>query len=239
MSRFSFFIFFIGCRNNEKNIPSEEGAIVSVDTGADNTEEDSEIDTVNDSEEESEETSEIDTANDSEEESDDDPNEAIDTSVDASVFKLTSGIWDLADATTSSDPCGWNYHLANNFGLDFTTFLPSSFNVDAEDGLFRIKAIDYGARDNITCTIDEQDFSCTLQTVDAQQVTSTEDGNGWPRYWIYEISFEGTIIDEDNLSGVASVEFPVVNPGDAFSLGTAGMDNTECGQSFELTLVKR
>ena len=228
MFRFSLFIFFIGCRTNIENKPTEgelleADSTVSVDTGTDSTEEDSETETVNDSDAES----------------DDEPNEAIDTSVDDSVSELTSGIWDLADAETISDPCGWNYHLTNIFGLGLADFLPSSFNVDAEDGQFRIKAINYGARDDIICTINDRDFSCTLQTVDVKPVITYEDGYEWPRYWVYEISFDGNIIDENNLSGVASVEFPVINPGDAYSLGLAGMDNTECGQSFELTLVKR
>ena len=227
MFRFSLFIFFIGCRTNIENKPTEgelleADSTVSVDTGTDSTEEDSETETVNDSDADSEE-----------------PNDAIDTSVDDSVFILTSGTWDLADATTISDICGWNYHLANLVGLELTDFLPSSFNVDVEEGQFRIKAISYGARDNILCTINEQDFSCTLQTVDAKEVVTYEDGTVWPRNWVYEISFEGQIIDEDNLRGIASVEYPQVNPGDAYALATAGLDPAECGQSFELTLVKR
>ena len=149
------------------------------------------------------------------------------------------GIGSSLDAETISDPCGWNYHLTNSFDLELADFLPSSFNVDAEDGQFRIKAINYGARDNIICTINDRDFSCTLQTVDALQILTYEDGGGWPRSWVYEISFDGRIIDENNLSGVASVEYPQVNPGDAWSLGLAGMDHRECGQSFNLTLVKR
>jgi hypothetical protein len=139
----------------------EADSTVSADTGTDSTEEDSETETINDSDADSEE-----------------PNDAIDTSVDDSVFILTSGTWDLADATTISDPCGWKYHLTNTFGLELADFLPSSFNIDAEEGQFRIKANNYGARDNILCTINGQDFSCTLQTVDAQQVLNYEDGTG-------------------------------------------------------------
>lgn len=227
MLRFSIVIVFIGCRTNMKNkftedeIP-EEDSINSVDTAIDNTEQDSNTDTVDDSDVDS-----------------DEPTDAIDTSVDDSVVILTSGIWDLSNATTISDPCGWNYHLTNSFGLELVDFLPSSFNVDAEDGQFTIKAINYGARENILCTINDQDFSCTLQTVDAQQVLTYEDGGGWPSYWVYEISFDGQIIDEENLSGVASVEYPQVNPGDAYALGLVGLDPAACGQSFELTLVKR
>lgn len=228
MFRFPIFIIFIGCRTNMENKPIEgelldEDSTVSVDTGTDSTEADSETDTVNDTDAES----------------DDEPNDPIDTSLDDSVFRLTSGIWDLSNATIVSDICGWNYHLTNAFGLELADFLPSSFNVEAEAGQFRIKAISYGARDNITCTIEGRDFSCTLQTVDAQQVLSYEDGGGWPRSWVYEISFNGRIIDEDNLSGVASVEYPQINPGDAYALATAGLNPADCGQSFELTMVKR
>ena len=227
MLRFSIVIVFIGCRTNMKNKftegqLSEEDSIGSADTAIDNTEQDSNTDTVDDSDTDSAE-----------------PNDAIDTSVDDSVFILTSGIWDLSNATTISDPCGWNYHLTNAFGLELADFLPSSFNVDAEPGQFRIKAISYGARDNITCTIEGRDFSCTLQTVDAQTVITYENGTVWPRSWVYEISFDGRIIDEDNLSGVASVEYPQVNPGDAYALFSIGLDPAECGQSFELTMMKR
>ena len=228
MSRVSFFICFIGCRTTMDNKPTagdliEEDLNGSNDAGTDETEDDSDTDI----------------ANDTDADSYDDPNDAIDTENEDSAFRLTSGTWDLADATIISDICGWNYHLTNAFGLELTDFLPSSFNVEAEDGQFRIKAINYGARDNITCTIEGRDFSCTLQTVDSQQVLNYEDGTGWPRSWVYEISFDGRIIDEDNLSGVASVEYPQVNPGDAYALATVGLDPAECGQSFELTMVKR
>ena len=227
MFRFLFFIMFIGCRTNiekliEVEIPEGDSTGL-VDTGTDNTEEDSETGTVNDTDAES----------------DDEPNDEDDTSVDDRVSQITSGIWDLSDATTINDICGWNYYLTNSFGLELADFLPTSFNVDAEDGLFRIKAINYGARNNITCTINGRDFSCTLQTVDAQQVLNYEDGSGWPRYWVYDITFDGQIIDEDNIVGLASVEYPQINPGDAYAIGLVGMDPADCGQTFELTLVKR
>ena len=229
MLKFTFALLFISCRTNIENKPTEGDLLEkelngSVDTGTNNSEQDN---------------SDTDPVNESNPESDNETNDPIDTANDYSAFKLTSGTWDLSDATTISDPCGWNYHLTNAFGVELADFLPSSFNVDAEQGLFRIKAINYGARDNILCTINGENFSCTLQTVDAQKVITYEDGYEWPRNWIYEISFDGRIIDEDNLSGVALVQYPQVPPGDAYALGLAGLNPAECGQSFELTMVKR
>ena len=168
----------------------------------------------------------------------DDIEENDDTEPNSPTVQITSGTWILAESSVVSDPCDWNSYV-ETYGVDFTAFLPTSFNVNAEAGQFGIKANNFGARDTITCTIDDQDFSCTLQTVDSQSVTTFEDGRGWPRYWVYEISFEGRIIDEDNLIGVASVEFPSVNPGDAWAIGIYGMSLAECGQAYELTLVSQ
>ena len=44
------------------------------------------------------------------------------------------------------------------------------------------------------------------------------------------------IIDENTLIGQASVEFTQVNPGDDYAMQLAGMEHTECGQVYSLTL---
>ena len=72
-----------------------------------------------------------------------------------------------------------------------------------------------------------------MQTVEARELVA-----GWPRYWEYEIDFRGTILGPDILVGQASVSFPQVNPGDDYNLQLAGMEHTECGQTYELTLIK-
>ncbi len=80
----------------------EEELNGSNNAGTDDTEDDSDTDIVNDTDAES----------------DDESNDAIDTENEDSVFRLTSGTWDLADATILSDICGWNYPLTNAFGMD-------------------------------------------------------------------------------------------------------------------------
>ena len=145
---------------------------------------------------------------------------------------VVAGVWRLADESVVEDPCGWNRLLANGLDLTLADMLPSTFDVEAYAAGFRIKARNYGAQDTIDCSLSGDDFTCTLQTVSAQQVTS-----GWPTYWTYEIDFRGNVVNERTIAGRATVEFPVVNPGDAFQLGLAFMDPSECGQAFDLTLV--
>ena len=149
---------------------------------------------------------------------------------DSETGQVASGTWVLADAVTIDDPCRW-LDVIEGMNLSALSFLPSSFAVNAYEDGFELKALNFGARDNIDCTVSGDDFACSLQTVDALEVT-----DGWPRSWVYEIDFRGTILNEARLVGIASVEFPQVNPGDAFYLGAYGMDNDECGQAFELTL---
>lgn len=151
---------------------------------------------------------------------------------DEPEFRITSGTWNLEEATTVSDPCGWNTYLYSWLSFDVYDFLPSSFTITPEADQFGIKANNFGAQDTISCTLDGDDFSCTLQTVDAQELTP-----GWPRYWEYQIDFSGSILDASKLVGRASVSFPQVNPGDDFNLQVFGMEHTECGQTYDLTLV--
>lgn len=153
---------------------------------------------------------------------------------DDSTVMLASGTWSLDDGEVISDPCGWNGVLAEYVSLSIFDFLPETFDVEAEEDTFRIKAKDYGAKDYIECPIEDGEFVCSMQTVAAQQLVS-----GWPTYWTYEIDFRGSVIDDETLVGRASVEFPEVNPWDDYSLQGNGVDHEDCGQVYDLTLVAK
>ena len=164
----------------------------------------------------------------------DDSGTAVNDDSEDPVVLLASGTWELDDGDVVSDPCGWNEVLAEYVSLTIFDFLPETFDVEAEEGAFRIKAQNYGAQDYIDCPIVDGEFACSLQTVAAQQLVS-----GWPTYWTYEIDFRGSVIDDETLVGRASVEFPEINPWDDYSLQGNGVDHEDCGQVYDLTLVAK
>ena len=185
---------------------------------------------------------------DSESSEPDGPGTNEDTSVEqedeSGPRTVTSGTWTLVDASLIDDPCGWMSALVNvTTGVDYTdepltfdVFLPSQFDVSAAEGRFDIKAANYGARDYIECTFIADDFACTTQSVDAIPVLSG--ASDWPRYWIYQIDFSGSYVDNNTLTGDALVTFPKINPGDAYNLGVSGLGLKEdCPQTYRLTLA--
>ena len=175
---------------------------------------------------------------------------AVDQENESDTRTLTSGTWRLVNASLTDDPCGWMTALFNiTSGLDeyepytFDLFLPSQFDVSATMGRFDIKATNYGARDYIACTFIDDAFTCTTQSVDSTPVATDSESpsygpSDWPRYWVYQIEFSGSYVDNNTLIGDALVTFPRVNPGDAYSLGMSGLGTKEqCSQTYRLTLA--
>jgi len=143
---------------------------------------------------------------------------------------LASGEWAPSDAALTSDPCDWVAVLDEYYDSEILDWLPTEFEVEGEEGSFQIEAQDYGAQGPITCTITDGQFTCEQQDVEPTYADLGYYG------WEYEVDFSGEVIDENTIRGTAVVRYPSVDESTAYWLGTAGIESTDCDQTFELEL---
>ena len=142
---------------------------------------------------------------------------------------LASGIWSPLGLGVEADPCDWNETMGS-FGLSIEAFLPSEFEVVAEEGQFTIEALSYGARGPIDCTITGDEFSCEQQRVSPLAYDLGAYG------WEYAIDFNGQAPSERVLQGTAVVSFPSVDRQSAGWFDYYGIDISECTQVYSLEL---
>ena len=117
--------------------------------------------------------------------------------------------------------------------IEYNAFLPQTFDVVGGEDTFEIRATNFGAESYILCEFEGDEFGCEMQNADSQQVVT-----GWPTYWVYEIDFSGSWVDENTLTGEALVTFPQSNPGDDWTLQVSGLGSPEdCEQKYRLTLT--
>ena len=116
------------------------------------------------------------------------------------------------------------------WGVDITDFLPSTFDVDGEEGTFEIEAQSYGAQGPITCTIEDGEFDCEQQSVDPTTYDIYEYG------WEYAIDFTGEVVDENTIRGEAVVTWPGVDDYTEYYLSEAGLRPSDCPQVVSLEL---
>ena len=128
------------------------------------------------------------------------------------------------------DPCGWAEILEDYYGSEIGDFLPSSFEVSGEEGVFEIEASSFGARGPITCTIVDDAFTCEQQEVVPLAYDIGEYG------WEYAIDYSGTVEDESTLRGIAVVSYPSIDGTTEYWLDRAGIRASDCTQSLELDL---
>lgn len=143
---------------------------------------------------------------------------------------LESGDWVPTDVDVDDDPCDWNDVLEDFFGISVLEFLPTSFEVDGEEGKFEIEAQDYGARGPIECEIEGDAFTCETQSVAPVLFEMGEAG------WVYRIDYSGTVVDEETLRGRAVVSYPSVDRGTEQTFDYYGVDPADCTQVYTLEL---
>tara|TARA_B100001093_G_C26677571_1_gene948991 strand:+ start:23 stop:712 length:690 start_codon:yes stop_codon:yes gene_type:complete len=150
---------------------------------------------------------------------------------------INDGVWSLTEALLVNDPCWW-LEVIPNFGdgvvaVSLEKLLPESFDVEAMNDSFEIKARSYRARDFIECNVENSSFTCETQTADAA------------RYYFdgfnYYIDFTGTVIDANTIQGVAVVSYSIDNGSWWVDFIENYVENTqdylnECTQTLELTI---
>ena len=162
-------------------------------------------------------------------ESDDDASNEETEEFPSSVT-VQSGVWNVSLATLKEDTCDWNTQLTQIFGMGSDALLPADFTVEGYEDSFEIEANSYGASGPIECTIEGMDFTCETQSVTPVDFDLGSYG------WTYAIDFSGQLNDERSLEGTAVVSFPTVSEFLIPVFESAGIDVTQCTQTYELSL---
>ena len=166
------------------------------------------------------------------ENSDIDNDESNDDSLDGSTdFTIESGTWRVASAYLTEDTCDWDTQLKQIFGMGSDALLPNDFDVVGYDGYFTIEANSYGAEGPIDCIQNDEIFSCDTQSVTPIDFDLGSFG------WTYAIVFNGTVNDERSIEGTTFVSFPTVSDFLVPIFESAGIDISQCTQTYELSIV--
>ena len=144
---------------------------------------------------------------------------------------VQSGVWSVSLATLKDDPCDWNTQLTQFFGVGSDALLPSDFTVAGYEDAFEIEANSYGASGPIECSIEGMEFTCETQSVTPVDFDLGSYG------WTYAIDFSGELNDERSLEGTAFVRFPTVSEFLIPIFESAGIDVTQCTQTYELSIL--
>ena len=142
---------------------------------------------------------------------------------------LVSGEWAPTGLEVDDDPCRWATSM-EWVGLSLSAVLPEAFDVDASENSFEIEAVDYGAQGPITCTIEDDAFSCEQQRVEPNAYGLGRAG------WEYAIDFSGDVESDNVLRGTAVVSFPQVDSQSQGWLDYYDIALEDCTQVFTLEL---
>lgn len=142
-----------------------------------------------------------------------------------------SGRWSAEDFPVLEDPCGLDDSL-RAFGWDPSLLLPQLFDVQSSESGFRIQAVDYGAQDEIVCTVSGRAFTCEPQTV------VPVDDFGFGEYgWVYEIVFSGEVQTGGLIEGTVVTSFPEIGTEWLDYARAYGIELEGCTQTHSLLIA--